>query len=501
MFAMWVMGIACVQAQSSKAIGEAFMWTLRESGVSTDSLQKHLEYKYRKEPAVLAELGTAFYNNQDWDGARSMYDKALAVDPRCADAFIGHGDVFKYRYTHYDVPSEYLDSAYAYYQKAISAESALPKGYLRLIDVLGMKRKSYEKNNTHEDSLRAEETYSESVALLEQLKKNNPLYPSEVEMGSIYMQMGKPKMAAQCWQGVLDYLDEAQYYNFSYCLYELKQYDDAVSAAEAGLEKFPGYPGFYRTIMYSRVQQEDFTGAIDMYGKMSAQTDTLFSRDYLYAGGAYLAQDNIRGAVRLFNRIDDCEDDFKPEARKMYRERIKRIAEGHKAAANYDKAADVYLAYMEEKTKPAGFDMYNWAKCYYDKAKDDFLGDENERMKGVEQCDSAFSLLRSRYPEYEPGAVTFCLADAQRVIDIKEEYKNGRALPYFEQLLNITEGKDDGDSRYFLSNAYHYLAIYWFFVAKDLNKGIAYAQKYKTLNPSDTMFDGMILSKKKGKRK
>ena len=144
--------------------------------------------------------------------------------------------------------------------------------------------------------------------------------------------------------------------------------------------------------------------------------------------------------------------------------------------------------------------MFNWVTVYYSKAKEEF--DETGQPKTLEQmladvkeCEEAFNNFQAKYPDYKQENVLWCLAEVWRNIDIKESYVNGRALKYFEQLIAMAEKQGLSNSYFILSNAYHYNAIYYYIVVKDLNKGIAYAKKFKELNPESTDLDKIINTK------
>lgn len=510
-------------AQSSRAIGEAFLQTLlevRNIHQDADSLESYLMEKYHKDPAVLTELGRAYYRSGDTDKAGKLYNKALKINPKFARALVGHGEILRYRVAnfHQDNPEAFHDSAYYYYMKAIEAEPANQVAYDSMMVLLADNRERYYKKHTHEDSLKAAETYETSIALLKRLKQNDPTAFIEPDMARIYMQMGKPSMAIGMYQSVLDKLNETQYFNYCMCLYSLDKYDETIEAANVGIKKYPDYKEFCRPIFYSLSEKKQYNDAVATYRDV-LKLSNLFARDHTHALICYLNLNDIAEATRAANRIYDTDDENTFKAIDMASKTIIGKAEGYEKRAEFDEAIKVYRTYYEEKdySKAVNFyaiktqspkteeelraaDMFNWVTVYFSKVTEEY--DETGQPKGLEQmmteareCEESFREFQAKYPDYKKENILYCLAVAWRGVDIKESYVNGRALPYFQQLMTMASGEGLSNSHTVLTYAYHYMAIYNYFAVKDLNKGIAYAKKFKELNPDSSDLDGIINTK------
>lgn len=520
-----------MRAQSSRAIGEAFLQTLLEARnklMLTDSLENHLIEKYHKDPAVLTEIGRAFYRTGEKERARNIYDRVLALNPNFARALVGCGDIFRYENSialksgNYNLVSEayqaHQDSAHYYYMKAIEAEPANQLAYDSIMVSFAENRERYYKKHTHEDSLKAAETYETSITLLKRLKQNDPTAFIEPDMARIYMQMGKPSMAIGMYQSVLDKLNETQYFNYCMCLYSLDKYDETIEAANVGIKKYPDYKEFCRPIFYSLSEKKQYNDAVATYRDV-LKLSNLFARDHTHALICYLNLNDIAEATRAANRIYDTDDENTFKAIDMASKTIIGKAEGYEKRAEFDEAIKVYRTYYEEKdySKAVNFyatktqspkteeelraaDMFNWVTVYFSKVTEEY--DETGQPKGLEQmmteareCEESFREFQAKYPDYKKENILYCLAVAWRGVDIKESYINGRALPYFQQLMTMASGEGLSNSHTVLTYAYHYMAIYNYFAVKDLNKGIAYAKKFKELNPESTDLDGIINTK------
>lgn len=518
-----------MRAQSSRAIGEAFLQTLLEARniqQNADSLESHLIEKYRKDPAVLTEIGRAYYRSGNTDKAGELYDKALKINPKFARALVGHGEIFRYRVAKFrqDNPEAFHDSAYHYYMKAIEAEPANQVAYDSMMVLLADNCERYYKKHTHEDSLKAAETYETSIALLNQLKQNDPTAFVEADKARIYMQMGKPSMALEQYQSVLDKLNETQYFNYCMCLYSLDKYDETIEAANAGFGRYPEYKDFCRPIFYAQSDKKQYRDAVATYNDV-LKLNNIFARDHTHALICYLNLNDTREATMAANRIYDTDDENTFKAVEMAAKTIMGKAEGYEKRAEFNEAIDVYRTYYEEKDygKAVNFyatktqnpktekelraaDMFNWVMVYYSKAKEEF--DETGQPKGLEQmtaeakeCDEAFRGFQEKYHDYKKENMLYCLADAWRDVDIKESYANGRALPYYQQLIDMASNEGLRNSYTVLSYAYHYMTVYNLIVTNDTHKSIAYAKKYKEINPEDTVFDRIINTKVKTSRR
>jgi len=510
-------------AQSSKAIGEAFLQTLlevRNIHQDADSLKSYLMEKYHKDPAVLTELGRAYYRSGNTEEAGKLYDKALEVNPKFARALVGHGEILRYRVAnfHQDNPEAFHDSAYYYYMKAIEAEPANQVAYDSMMVLLADNRERYYKKHTHEDSLKAAETYETSIALLKRLKQNDPTAFIEPDMARIYMQMGKPSMAIEQYLPVLDKLNSAQYFNYCMCLYSVDKYDETIDASNFGFEKYPDYRDFCRPIFYSQAEKKQYIEAVETYREV-LRLEKQYARDHTIAMDCYLYLDNIAEATRAANRIYDTDDENTFKAVSLSARKIIGKAKEYEKFSEFDKAINAYRTYYEEKdygkimvyytnktqsTKTEkdlrAADLYNLTMAYYSKAKEEFndLGQPKSvdvMIDESRECERVFNEFSEKNPDYKAENVCFAMADIWRNIDIKEEYRNGRALPYFSKLITLTEGKEVNGVHVILSNAYHYMAIYYYFVTKDFAKGIAYAKKFKNMNPDSSDLDGIINTK------
>lgn len=526
-----------MRAQSSRAIGEAFLQTLLEARniqQNADSLESHLIEKYRKDPAVLTEIGRAYYRTGEADRARNIYDKVLNINPKFARALVGCGDIFRYKnnnalkFGDYSITSEayqaHQDSAHYYYMKAIEAEPGNQLPYDSIMVLFNENRERYYTKNTHEDSIKAMDTYIASIALLNQLKENNPTVSVEPDIARTYLLMDEYAKALEIFQPMLDKLTPAQYYNYCYCLWGVKKFDEAIAEAQAGLEQFPDNKMLHRIIMYSYYSKEQYKKASQAYVSLYESEHTLFARDHLWAGDCYLWLNNPSEATRVFNRICDVKDGGAIAAFLMVKDYIDSIVTVYKKEGDYEAAIGVYRDYMNErdydkvvnfyrtrtnqsnKTKDEllSVDMYNWALEYWYKAKEDknILGlqkTDDERLADYIQCDSAFAIIQDRFPEYRKDFIIYIRATTLTPVDVAEQYVHSRALPYHERMVFLYENGETTESR--VEDSYKYLAYYWFIVKKNMSKARPYAIKFKEIHPEVTYFDEVIKNKSSRRRR
>ena len=329
--------------------------------------------------------------------------------------------------------------------------------------------------------------------------------------------MGKPSMAIEFYQPILDKLSSAQYFNYCICLYSANRYDDAIEAASTGIKKYPGYKDFYHPILYAQTEKKLYREAVETY-KEVLKLEKLYARDHTYAIDCYLHLNDVAEATRAADRIYATDDENTLKAAGLIGRTITRKSNTYENLQEYDKAADVYLKYMETrdydkaeefyntrtgnkttKEKLMSVDMYNWALEYYKKVSDQYL-EQEEKDKGVEQCAEAFEALQEKFPNYNVEEATYIRAGVLAMIDDKEKFANSRALSFYEKLVSLSAAGNQVSNSH-LSKAYFYLTYYWLIIKNNKVKGMDNYNKYKSLNPDDTTFDSMVNFKYASRRR
>jgi Flp pilus assembly protein TadD len=132
-------------------------------------------------PMPYANLGVALEGKGDHDGALAMYSKAVAIQPRYADALYNMGISYEAK--------EMPDSAAAFYGRAITADRTYTDAYINLGNIM----------------VRAAR-YDDGVKLYEQAMKLDPSDPDAYyDLGIAMYHKGNKEKALQCFENAVKF--------------------------------------------------------------------------------------------------------------------------------------------------------------------------------------------------------------------------------------------------------------------------------------------------------
>lgn len=416
----------------------------------------------QKIATVYIEAADAFiqYKNKNLERAKTLLDKALAIDPKSIDANLLYGDV----YTELNNGS----LAAEFYNRALdlnrnSARAIVSKGrlYMRSTNYAGAEAE-------FENAISIDSNYAPAYRAIGDAQFKQGKLSKAKESYKKYLELSKNSCSARIkyagmlylskdYSGALSELDQVEkncdagnltiLRIYSYCYYETKDYEKALLMANKLFERLPENKGAPYDYEY--------------YGKI------LISND----------QDSL-GIVQLRNayNLDPNRTDLLGE-----------IANAYYKVKNYTEAAKA----MQEKiatgkdAQPA--DYYILGRSYYFSAQ--FL-----------ESDTAFAQLNEKSPTYANGWLW--RAKANTHIDSTSEL--GLAKPHYEKYIEIAETDAANIVKYQsgLDEAYAYLASYYFLVVKDIEKVRFYLNKRMELplDPEDKKKIQEMLDQLKGKK-
>ena len=128
-----------------------------------------------------ANLGVVLEGKGDHDGALAMYSKAVAIEPRYADALYNMGISYEAK--------EMADSAAAFYVRAIAADRAYTDAYINLGNIMVRTAR-----------------YDDGIRLYEQAMKLDPSDPDAYyDMGIAVYHKGDKERALQCFENAVKF--------------------------------------------------------------------------------------------------------------------------------------------------------------------------------------------------------------------------------------------------------------------------------------------------------
>jgi len=288
------------------------------------------------------------------------------------------------------------------------------------------------------------------------------------DLANAYFYVGKYELAKQNSDEYLKLSDKSvedkiQHANL---LYLAKYYPDAIKEMQDLINSGAEKPYMYRIIGYSQYETADYPNALINMNTFFAKqpADKILPSDYMYYGNILAQNGKVDSADIFYNKAIAA--DTSKDKSDLYR----KIAEGFVAQKNengYRKAGDWYARIAAEKPDTKALDYFYWGLYkYYGKQYD-------EAAKG-------FAAMRAKFAD-QPSAVYW---QGRVAAAVDNEGKNGDALPFFNDWLNIPDTKDYTKKPADLNKAYQYIALYYY------NKGdkaqtAVYMDKIFAIDPND----------------
>lgn len=383
-----------------------------DKAYAVDLLNKAVK-RDKKNPSLYVSLGDAYMKQSNGSEAFKAYEKATQIDDHYARAFHKLGELF--------ITQKNPEMYVSYFQKALAADPNYAPSLYRLY--------VYQFNR---DPAKAMAYYRDYMA------------KSDVSVDHDY-----------------DLTD---------LLYLNKQYDSAISKADALIrsEGQKVQPRLYKLISYSYAAQKDSAkafGYMKQYFDRAADSN-LVAKDYLLMGNLYASQNQDDSlAFTYFEKAIALEKDS-TELVKYY----KRFADRAANDKNFSQQAKWLGRYYTSAPEATNIDLFNWALAHF-------------RAEEYAQADSVFGIYVNKYPEQSFGY--YWKAKSEALAD--KDMKQGLAVPAYQKLIEVLS-KNPADPNYkkWTVEAYSYLAAYETNTQKDYAQAVNYFQKVLEVDPQNT---------------
>ncbi|MCC6185929.1 MAG: hypothetical protein IT256_02120 [Chitinophagaceae bacterium] len=358
--------------------------------------------------------------------AMEYYTKAMEKAPENLDMKIGYGDA-----------AQRLDDgggkAMTSYENVIAKDPKNSLAYSRIGKLWYAARK-----------------YDSALVNYARAKDADPANPLPYrDLANAYFYVGKYELAKQNSDEYLKLSDKSVEDKILHAnlLYLAKYYPEAIKEMQDLIASGAEKAYMYRIIGYSLSELGDSVGVKDALVNMDkffAKQDPkkVLPSDYMYYGKILSQNGKITEANEYYNKA------IAADSSKDKSEIYNKIAEGFVAQKNadgYAKAGEWYGKVIADNTDASPTAYFNW-------------GLYNYYGKNYEQAKIAFAAMRARYPE-QPSA-TYWQGRVSSAID--NEGKNGDALPFYNDWLNIPDTKDYTKKASDKNYAFQYLALYYF---------------------------------------
>ena len=419
----------------------------------------------KKNPEAIAALGRAFLDAKNFDQAKFYADMAMKVGKNNSAGYILRGDIAS--------AEDDGGTAASYYEMSTQQAPGDPLAYVKYARV-------YQKVDD-----------KGAVAMLEKLRTVKPDYPVDAAAGFMYAQNGKLKSAMTYYDKVQDPSTIEDYILFDYAstAYVLNEYDKAIKLANVGIQKYPQYSSFNRIALYSADKTKQYDEAVAYGQKLFAATDTVkyTTNDYIYYADALLNTGKVDEAIAAYNHIPEVEPD-----NKVYK---KYIALAYVKAKKYDDA----VAAMEEYIKNQGKDLTSadyesLVNVYVDQALQEGIP-ESQKVASLEKADKVYVDMTDKFPANDNTALYIASKRAGINHTINPDVKQGRALPFYQEIVKIAEPKTEKSraEAKLLTQAYNYIAYYYLLNGKKA-EAKSTITKWLELDPENTNAQEMMKS-------
>lgn len=469
--------------------------------------------KKQKCPEIYVGAANAFWTKSgvsDTTYAQRYIDKAIAVAPNYAPAYILKADIYKW--------ADDTTKAVSYYKKAIQMAPTDLRGYNKYIAFkeIGLDKmcKDAMEFQVPEEIEEARARRGEVEAILKEAKNAIPTYPYKRECARLYaaysLTTNEMKKGVKLYEEAeKDSLLADDYASWARMVYtfiidadgntKLDHYRRIINICDSGLMAFPtDYYVLSNGVDYANrafdlVKKQNgealaeyktlfSTKALDYAERLMATKDTTIScLDHLNYGKALINNNKYsQGIDELTSLLENPKILEQQETAAMG-----LISDAYKSLGEYDKAESTFENYIE-KLKSKGTLEYrhlqNYALLFVDKAEESFGQEQQDAYKRALEL---YGQAAQNFPQYAANAYLAQLNLCDKNIDPDQTLGTGvqPAKKLYEILLSNGNLSDTQTS--WLTYATSWLAVYYFKIADNRAAAKQYWVQWYKLSPNN----------------
>ena len=420
--------------------------------------------KHKEDGALLAGLGTLYLRAGQLDEATHYFYLAQRCRRITTKALNLGGDIAKAR--------NRPDSAQFYYRRAMYFDRKDPDAYYKLAELLKAKE------------------INKSIETLNALKRNRPDLNVQRMMAEVYYTANDLTNAIAAYKSIgIDSLNDKELMQYSLSLYIKKDYTQSLDLATLGHKRASKDPVFNRLLLYNNTELQHFDTAIsnanDLFNN-SKDTKPQY-QDYIYYGYALSGLGRTQEAIQQFNVALQKNGNI-PGIHKQISDAYSRIHDYDNAIKYYEQ----YVSNLKDTTVIRAYDIFHLGRLYWRKGtyvKENEKRTE-EQTKAIEHAADLFGQVATLRPNSYLGF--YWQGNANAMLD--PEYAKGLAKPYFSKAAELLE--KSGSNKEHLIECYKQLA-YYYYIKKEMNSSVEYAEKVLALDPEDDFAKQMVATKGK----
>ena len=434
---------------------------IKSKAPNAAELAKTAYKKNKKNAEALVKIGRAFYEQKDTTNAilfANYANEAGKPKYQYAPAYMLLGDV-------YNTYGDGADGGRAagYYNQAINFDPRNPEGYKKYALVYrGLKNPS------------------QAIAKLKEMKIQCPDEDVDAFTGHIYMLAGDEKNAYENYKNSnINKLDKSGLNEFVRCSYFTGHFEDALRAAEAGINLEPRNPVFNRIAMFANYELKKYDAAKSYIHKYFNETDSAkFSEyDHFYTALIY---GELGDKANMYTHYDKALELVNDSSMIKRPSILKSVSDSYLKDGEFDNALKYYQEYMTSKGDDLNSDdIEGLAKIYYKNAD---AVEDAKKPELISKAVEAYRLMGEKFPIQAIYAAYQC-ATMNNKLD--PTMAKSLARPDYLKVVSLLEGKADREKNEntILKYSYHYLMSNAFLISKNKAEAKAYADKILAIDP------------------
>ena len=420
--------------------------------------------KHKEDGAFLAALSTLYLRAGQLDEATHYFYLAQRCRRITTKALNLGGDIAKAR--------NRPDSAQFYYRRAMYFDRKDPEAYYKLAELLKAKE------------------INKSIETLHALKRNRPDLNVQRMMAEVYYTANDLTNAIAAYKSIgIDSLNDKELMQYSLSLYIKKDYTQSLDLATLAHKRASKDPVFNRLLLYNNTELQHFDTAIsnanDLFNN-SKDTKPQY-QDYIYYGYALSGLGRTEEAIQQFKGALQNNGNI-PGIHKQISDAYSRIHDYDNAIKYYEQ----YVSNLKDTTDNRAYEIFQLGRLYWRKGtyvKENEKRTE-EQTKAIEHAADLFGQVATLRPNSYLGF--YWQGNANAMLD--PEYAKGLAKPYFSKAAELLE--KSGSNKEHLIECYKQLA-YYYYIKKEMNSSVEYAEKVLALDPEDDFAKQMVATKGK----
>lgn len=408
---------------------------------------KALDQTREKDADILAAIARAHIEAENGDGnyAVELLNKAIKRDKDNAALYDALGNAYR--------KLGNGSEAYKAYEEAIKEDSHYAAAYYHLGEIFVTQKNPSVYVDYFNKAVAADPNYAPSLYRL-----------------YVHYFMIDPAKAMQYYN---DYASKSDHtieteYDLADLAYLNKNYKDAIQKAKEIFTRqgVKAKPRLYKLIAYSYADLRDSAVAMTyMEQYFHHEADSNFVAKDFETMGDLISKGAPDSAMFYYQKAAEREEDS--TVLYTYYRKLADLAGGTK---DYAAQAKWLGKYYTSSPKTNNVDLFNWALAYY-------------KAQEYDSAVNVFGMYTEKYPNQAFGY--YWRARSASAIDTA--MKQGLAVPYYQQVVDVLQTKDTANTNYkkWMTEAYGYLAAYEANTNKDYDEAISYFEKVLAVDPSN----------------